>query len=232
MRLTEEEQAIRGGNTYANLDEANRQYHEKLMGWADKTRADLDKIPLPESFDEDPIETDVETLLTVPQAAIAEPTKPKPAPEPIYDIFLVYGSRQAKTPVYAVRAPSYVLALEFVKSQHELTWKGRVMPDDGTQARLRIPITSTVKGPDADDQADADEPESLKAKPSENGRDIPIGQSACSRCNVIRPRSVVVCPQCGNLEFCINPDEPDPPKSAKRPGRKRLPAEPGEVCAR
>lgn len=171
----------------------------------------------------------VRKVLRIPQLGEQAPTAK--APEPVYDLFLVYGSRGQKTPVYAVRAPSYVTALAFVKSQHPADWKGRVMPDDGTQARLKIPITSTVQAPVVDDQADDPEPEPQRAKASERGKDIPFGMSACSRCNVIRPRKVVVCPQCGDVEFMINPDEPDT-KPAKRTRAKRQAAEPGEVVAR
>lgn len=98
-----------------------------------------------------------------------KPRDPKPVEAPGVDgLFLVFAGRQ-KSPVYAVRAPSKLEAIYYVKSQHPADARLRVEPDDGTASRLGLPVMAA-------------------------GEKSPEG--VCSHC---KGDPKVICPLCGKL---------------------------------
>jgi hypothetical protein len=98
-----------------------------------------------------------------------KPRDLKPVEAPGEDgLFLVFAGRQ-KSPVYAVRAPSKLEAIYYVKSQHPADARLRVDPDDGTASRLGLPVmTAGAKSP----------------------------EGVCSHC---KGDPKVICPLCGKL---------------------------------
>lgn len=128
---------------------------------------------------------------------------PAPTPAPVAEsagedgLFLVCVGSQRK-PSYAVRAPSRLGAIYFVKSREE---RARVEPDDGTAARLGLPV--------------------MEAKPK--------ATSECSHCKGAPKTICPACGKLGPTEHGDPQPKRERPAAKAKPRRK--PAGPAEAVA-